>query len=127
MEHLTSITVILCADDDVHVQYSIWKALRADGYHVLTAANGAAALEVSRKHTGPIDLLITCIDLPRMSGLELSEIIKAERPAIKVLLMSRDSQGSVQASIPGLPFLQKPFTATALRDSVEGLLGSRTR
>ncbi len=86
---LTSMTAILCADDDVFFLYSIWKALRADGFRVLTAGNATIALEVSRKHHGPIDLLLTCIDLPRMSGLELSGIIKAERPEIKVITMSR--------------------------------------
>ena len=120
-------TVILCADDDVHVQYSIWKTLRADGFKVLTAANGAIALKVSRTHPDPIDLLITCIDIPRMSGLELFEAIRAERPAIKVIAMSRDSRESLQASIQGLPFLQKPFTATALRESVKESLSSTIR
>ena len=124
MEPPTSLTVILCADDDLYTLYSLWKALKAEGYTVLTASNGQAALEISRKHLGPIDLLIASIDLPRMSGLDLTEAIKAERPEIKVLLMSRDSRESVQASIPGLPFVQKPVTATALRDSVEALLGS---
>ncbi len=119
---LTSMSAILCADDDVFFLYSLWKALRADGFKVLTASNGAIALEVSRKHHGPIDLLLTCIDLPRMSGLELSGIIKAERPEIKVITMSRDSRGQVQASIQELPFLQKPFTTAALRDSVGALL-----
>jgi len=120
----TSMTVILCADDDVHTLYSIWKALKADGLTVLTASTGQAALEISRKHLGPIDLLITTIDLPRMSGLDLTEAIKSERPEIKVLLMSRDSWESVQASIPGLPFIQKPFTATALRDRVKESLSA---
>ena len=102
-------TAILSADDDMYVLYSIWKALKAEGYTVLTASNGPAALETSRKYLGPIDLLITSVALPRMNGLELSEAIKAERPAIKVLLMSRDSRESVQASIPGL-FLLGPST-----------------
>ena len=120
----TSMTVILCADDDIHTLYSIWKALKADGLAVLTASNGLAALEISRRHPGPIDLLITSIELPRMGGIELSEVIMAERPDTKVLLMSRGSWESVQASVPGLPFLQKPFTATALRDSVRAVLGA---
>jgi len=104
-----SMTVILCADDDLYALYSLWKVLKADGFTVLTASTGLTALDVSRKHSGSIDLLITSIDLPRMNGLELSEAIKAERPAIKVLLMSRDSRESVQASIPGL-FLLGPST-----------------
>ena len=126
MKPPTAITVILCADEEVHTLYAIWKALRSEGFTVLTAANGVAALEIARKHPGPIALFITSIDLPRMSGLELSEAIKAERRETKVLLMSRDVRESVQASIPGLPFIQKPFTATALRETVMAVLGSST-
>jgi two-component system, cell cycle sensor histidine kinase and response regulator CckA len=127
VEPRTSMTVVLCADNDAYTLFSIWKALRAEGFTVFTAGNGPAALEISRTHLGPIDLLITSIDLPQISGLELFEAIKAERPGLKVLLMARDSRESVQASIPGLPFLQKPFTATALRESVKKSLSSTTR
>jgi len=115
--------VILCADDDVHTLYTIWKTLKADGMKVLTAGNGPAALEIARNYPGPIDLLITSLDLPRTSGTELAGAISAEHPETKALLMSRDYLVSGQASISGLPFLQKPFTASALRDSVAAVLG----
>ena len=57
-----------------------------------------------------------------MSGLELCRNIRAERPGIKVIVMSGDL-GREQVSMNGLSFLQKPFTPTALRDSIEALLG----
>ena len=115
--------VVLCAEGDVHVQYLIWKLLKSDGFTVLAAGNGEFALEASRSHPGPIDLLLTDMEMPRMSGLELYRNIGAERPGIKVLMISGDLREREQVSVNGLTFLQKPFTPTALRDSIEALLG----
>ena len=115
--------VILLVEDDVYVQYFIWKLLKADGFSVLTAGDGLAALEASRNYPGAIDLLLSDVGMPRMGGLELCKTIAAERPGIKVLMMSGEASCKEQASVNGLQFLQKPFTLTALRDSIEALLG----
>jgi CheY-like chemotaxis protein len=114
--------VILLVEDDVQEQYFIWKLLKADGFTVLAAGNGEFALEASRDYSGPIDLLLTDMEMPRMSGLELSRIIRTERPGIKVLVMSGDLREREHAAVDGLPFLPKPFTVTALRESIEALL-----
>jgi len=115
-------TVILLVEDDVQVQYFIWKLLRAEGFKVLTSGNGEFALEASRSYPGRIDLLLTDMEMPRMSGLQLYRNIRAERPGIKALLMSSDLQWRDQGVLDGLPFLQKPFTPTVLRHSIEALL-----
>jgi two-component system, cell cycle sensor histidine kinase and response regulator CckA len=115
--------VILLVDDDVGVQFYIWKLLKADGFTVLTAGDGKAALEVSRNYPGSIDLLLSDVDMPQMDGLELWQNIAAERPGIKVLMMSGDLWARERASMSGLTFLQRPPTATALRNSIEALLG----
>jgi len=115
--------VILLVEDDVYVQYFIWKLLKADGFTVLTAGNGAFAMEASRSHPGTIDLLLTDMEMPRMSGLDLARNIRTERPGIKTLVMSGEPSCKEQVHISGLPFLQKPFTLNALRDSIEALLG----
>ena len=106
--------VILLVEDDVGVQFMIWKLLRADGFSVLTAGDGVAALEVFRNHPGSIDLLLSDVGMPRMGGLELSQKLCEERPGIKMLMMSGDPSYREQVSMNGLPFLQKPFTLTAL-------------
>ena len=90
--------VILLVEDDVHVQYLIWKLLKADGFTVLTAGKSEFALEASRSHPGPIDLLLTDMEMPRMSGLELYRNIRAERPGIKVLMISGDLREREQVS-----------------------------
>jgi two-component system, cell cycle sensor histidine kinase and response regulator CckA len=115
--------VVLLAEGDVQLQYSIWKVLKADGFTVLNFGNGELALEASRSHPGPIELLLTDIQMPRMDGLELSRNIRAERPGIKVLVMSSDLRGRDHAALNGLLYLQKPFTLAALRDSITALLG----
>jgi DNA-binding response OmpR family regulator len=115
--------VILLAEDDVGVQFFVWSLLEAEGFTVLTAGDGKVALEASRNYPGSIDLLLSDVGMPRMDGLELSKNIAVERPGIKVLVMSGEPSGKEQVSMNGLPFLQKPFTLTALRDSIEALLG----
>jgi DNA-binding response OmpR family regulator len=115
--------VILVAEDDVHVQFLAWKLLKVAGFTVLKADNGEVALELSRNHPGIIDLLLSDVSMPRMSGLELCRIIAAERPGIKLLMMSSDLRNREQASMNGLPFLQKPFSSETLKDSIETLLG----
>jgi DNA-binding response OmpR family regulator len=115
--------VILVAEDDVHIQFLAWKLLKDAGFTVLKADNGEAALELSRIHPDIIDLLLVDVLMPRMGGLELCGTIAAERPDIKMLMMSSDLRNREQASMIGLPFLQKPFSPEALKDCIETLLG----
>ena len=80
--------VILLVEDELTVHLRIWRSLRADGFVVLSAGDPTAALEASRNHSGPIDLLLSEVETPRGDWLELCKTIAAERPEIKVLMMS---------------------------------------
>ena len=111
--------VILLSEDNTGVRFLIWKLLRADGFTVLSTGDGIVALETSRNYPDTIDLLVSDVTMPRMGGLELAKRIAAERPGIKVLLISGEPLGEGQLN--GLPFLQKPFTHAALRESIEAL------
>ena len=115
--------VILVAEDHEDVRLAIWNILKAEGFTVLAAYDGISTLELSRCYPGTIDLLLSDMDMPRMGGLELCKTIAAERPGIKVLMMSGEASCKEQVSMNGLPFLQKPFTHTVVRDSIEALLG----
>jgi CheY-like chemotaxis protein len=115
--------VILCAEDNAAIRCLIREILTAEGFKVLAAGNGEAALRMSRRHRGPVDLLLTDIEMPRMGGLELWRRIRAERPGIKVLVMSGNLDGEGQVVRDGLPFLPKPFNPRALRDQIGALLG----
>lgn len=115
--------VILLVEDDVGMQFLVWSLLKTEGFTVLTAGDGKAALDVSRNHPGTIDLVLSDVEMPRMDGLELCKTIASERPGIKVLLMSGVAPCKEKVSAKGLPFLQKPFSCTVLRDSIEALIG----
>lgn len=113
--------VILLVEDDVAVQFRIWKLLKTVGFSVLNADSAEAALEMSRHYPGSIDLLLSDVRLPRMDGLELCKNIAAERPETKVLMMSGDLRSRERVCMNRLPFLQKPFTLTVLWDAIAGL------
>ncbi|PWU12023.1 MAG: response regulator [Terriglobia bacterium] len=113
--------VILVADDEELVRDMILVMMRKDGYQVLIASDGAEALDLSRRYNGHINLLISDIQMPRMTGIELADVLIKERPTMKVLLIS----GSTDLTIPRIfPFLRKPFTPGALRDAIVRLLPS---
>jgi DNA-binding response OmpR family regulator len=113
--------VILLVEDEIPVQFMIWNLLKADGFTVLRAGDGVAALETSHNHPGPIDLLLTDVEMPRMDGLELCRRIAVERPETKVLIMSGALRERERVAM--LPFLPKPFTPTALRDAIQAVVG----
>ena len=115
--------VILLVDDDLDVQFYVWTFFQEAGFAVLTADDGRVALELSRNYPGVIDLLLSDVDMPRMDGLELYRHIAAQRPEIKVLMMSGDLLAMERVAMKGLSVLKKPFTLTALWRSVEELLG----
>jgi CheY-like chemotaxis protein len=98
------------------------RILRDHGYEVLVAAEGQAALETyaGAQH---VDLLVTDLVMPRMSGLELAQALHARNPAQRVLFMSGyadDLLGLDQETIPSV--LAKPFGADQLLRRVRSLL-----
>jgi two-component system, cell cycle sensor histidine kinase and response regulator CckA len=114
--------VVLLAEDDIGIQFFIWNLLKHDGFTVLTASDGRAALETARNHSGPIDLLLTDLEMPHINGLELSKVISIERPEIKILTMSGYLPSSPFASVNDWAFIPKPFTSLALRKSIQAVL-----
>jgi two-component system cell cycle sensor histidine kinase/response regulator CckA len=108
--------------------------LELSGYTVLQARDGLDALEVSRKHTGTIDLLLTDMVMPGMGGRVLAEELGRQRRDIKIVYMSGytgqavGSQGPVE---PGSFYLHKPFTREVLtrkiREALESHVAAQTR
>jgi DNA-binding NtrC family response regulator len=98
------------------------------GYRVLSAGNGAEALEVAAGEEGPIALLLTDVLMPGMTGPTLAAAMMDARPGISVLLMSGYSErASMPSRLPqGIDCLQKPFTPEALARKVRGVLDART-
>jgi PAS domain S-box-containing protein len=116
---------ILLVDDDGTVRATIRRALLQAGFDVLDAAGGAEALVVSETHPENIDLLLTDVVMPDVSGRELAHRLRALRPELRVLYISGYSADAINRD-GGLgaseAFLQKPFTTGALVGAVRGLV-----
>src|SRR5688572_2781348 len=79
---------VLVLDDEDSVRRLVTAVLESAGFHVLSAAEGARALDIARTHHGPIHLLITDVTMPEMDGREAASAITAVRPHCRVLFIS---------------------------------------
>ena len=116
---------ILIAEDAAPVRSVAREVLRRHGYRVLAAADGPSALELAAAHPGPIDLLITDVIMPEMSGRHLADRLKDLRTTLRVLFVSGYTDDAiVRHGIlePGIAFLQKPFTPESLARKVREVL-----
>jgi len=103
-------------EDEASVRAIAREMLVASGYTVLEAATGPEALAVAQRAKQPIDLVITDVVLPGMSGGELADRLRAARPALRVLFTSGHSDEAIGrhgVSRTDRAFLQKPFTYEA--------------
>jgi CheY-like chemotaxis protein len=110
----SSSKTILVVDDDPLIIAVITAVLADSEYNILTAESGSKALEQSRAFKGDIHLLLSDFQMPGMSGTALATAMTADRPELKVLLMSGFSEGMLELS-EGWHFLAKPFIASRLR------------
>ena len=95
------------------------------GYTVIEAECGVDALALARQHTGAIDLLLTDVVMPRMSGKEMADRLLPLRPGMNVLYMSgyTDELLAKHGILgPGMRLLEKPFTRESLVNTVREIL-----
>jgi PAS domain S-box-containing protein len=117
-------TVLLC-EDEGRIRKLVLAMLIKHGYKVLEAETPELAIGLARDHSGPIDLLLTDIVMPQISGNDLAKTVQELRPKVKVLYMSGYTDNRVNASWvldPDVPFLHKPFTAAGLMQKVREAL-----
>jgi CheY-like chemotaxis protein len=96
------------------------------GYNVIEAKDGLQAVEAAARHAGPIDLMVTDVVMPGMSGGQLAELLAEKYPKMKVLFISGYSEKVVlRHNILDVQtnFLQKPFTLKLLGGKVREVLG----
>jgi CheY-like chemotaxis protein len=114
---------ILVVDDDELVLSAVSAYLRDLGYNALTAESPSRALELSRMHNARIDLLLTDLVMPDMTGPELRREIESGRPLIRTLYMTGYASDRVPlADVDPRQLVRKPFTADALAASLRRAL-----
>jgi hypothetical protein len=116
---------ILLVEDDEMVRNLVRETLEREGYKVIGAADPVEAQRIADAHRGKIQLLITDVVMPRLSGKELAKALVERRPAMKVLYMSGYTDSAIVNSgilQKEVAFLQKPFTPAALTSKVRDVL-----
>jgi len=120
--------VILVVEDNAMVLSMVREILEKRGYLVLAAALPEEALELARATDSSLDLLVSDVVMPQMSGPDLYEILTELRPGLRGLFMSGYASSSVVHKgqlKEGVNFIAKPFTSEALLDKVNEFLGLR--
>jgi PAS domain S-box-containing protein len=119
-------TILLVEDDDV-LREAIRRMLSKNGFQVFPCGNGTEALHILRNaHTG-FDVLLTDVVMPKMSGPELANLVRAEQPGIRVLFMSGYAAGAVGPTNrldEGCVLLKKPFGQEQLLTKLHHVLAS---
>jgi PAS domain S-box-containing protein len=116
---------VLVVEDEQELRELTAEVLGLAGYVVLSAASPTEALEISRSYRGPIQLLLTDVVMPEMSGRNLAELLLPAHPGMKVLYMSGYTDDAIVhhgVLDPGTTLLQKPFTPDSLTRMVGDVL-----
>jgi two-component system, cell cycle response regulator CpdR len=121
---------ILIADDEEGTRTLVARALKQDGHEVMTARDGAEALELLAREQGTFELLLTDIRMPVMDGIALALAAARDHPALTILLMTgyadqRERAHGLDALIHDV--LTKPFSLADMRSAVEGALTATAR
>jgi PAS domain S-box-containing protein len=116
---------ILLVEDDPMVREFVLHTLRAQGYNIIVAANGPRALQMAQAYQEPIHLLLTDVVMPGMSGSEVAERLRAQKPGLKIIFTSGYTDETVirhGVQESELTFLPKPFSPMELAKKVREIL-----
>ena len=118
---------ILVVDDNEVVLRTVVMILERENFRVLSAANGPDAVKLAEESTETIDLLLSDVNMPQMSGPDLGEILKKIRPNLRIMLMSGGADGNLLVLNYGWAYIQKPFVAVKLVSMINHVLHSADR
>lgn len=113
--------LVLVVDDEPAIRQALGRALEDNGYHVLLAADGHAALALYRQHGTEIKATLTDMDMPGPAGNPLTEAFRQTNPKARIICISGHSRGA-DAESKLDAFLAKPFTARQLLETLKAVL-----
>jgi PAS domain S-box-containing protein len=120
---------ILVVEDEALVRSSLRRILSRQGYTVLEARHGADALQILDQAPRPIDLVMTDLMMPEMTGRELIPELRARLKDLKIIVMSGYDEQAARGGEPlpaGTGFIEKPFTVKGMLQAVRAALDSKT-
>lgn len=121
---------ILIADDEDSMRQLVARAIAMDGHEIVTAQDGAEALEILTREDGAFDLLLTDIQMPIMDGIALALSAARDFPDLTILLMTgfahqRERASNLSALVHDV--VTKPFSVTEIRRAVADALAAKKR
>lgn len=119
---------VLIADDEESMRMLVARAIAMDGHEIITAEDGAEALEIITREDGAFDLLLTDIKMPVMDGIALALAVARDYPRLTILLMTgfadqRERASGLDAIVHDV--VTKPFAVADIRTAVADALASR--
>ncbi|HAO40972.1 MULTISPECIES: response regulator [unclassified Afipia] len=120
---------VLIADDEESMRLLVARAIAMDGHEIVTAEDGAEALEILTRDEGAFDLLLTDIKMPVMDGIALALAAARDFPRLTILLMTgfadqRERASGLEAIVHDV--ITKPFAVADIRTAVADALASRS-
>jgi two-component system cell cycle sensor histidine kinase/response regulator CckA len=122
-----TLETILVVDDHEMIRQTVVAILENANFLVLSADGGASAVRLAKETNTRIDLLLSDVNMPGMSGPDLGELLKKARPDMHVMLMSGGTDGTLLVLNYGWAFIQKPFVPGKLVQMVTDVLHSENR
>ena len=125
MVRIEELDRVLVVEDDANVRGFLVEALRSFNCTIFVPESVEEALEMAKESINTIDLLISDVVMPNMSGPVLAEKIKRLRPGIKVLFVSGYTESAlIERGVvkPGIHLLAKPFSTDVLKDKIRQVL-----
>ena len=119
---------ILIADDEDSMRQLVARAIAMDGHEIVTAQDGAEALEILTRADGRFDLLLTDIQMPVMDGIALALSVARDFPDLTILLMTgfadqRERASNLNALVHDV--VTKPFSVADIRTAVADALAAK--
>jgi len=121
---------VLIADDEDSMRSLVARAIAMDGHEIVTAADGAEALDILNSDESGFDLLLTDIKMPIMDGIALALSATRDFPTLTILLMTgfadqRERASGLNAIVHDV--ITKPFSVADIRTAVAGALAARKK